>query len=247
MEILFLEAPYQGKVELCSETLNYLKKKKYKTVALFASVQFVNNLDTVKKQLEENQIRVIMTTPDRVHVRGQLLGCNNFHGSLNLQAEVDSYLYLGDGRFHPLALVYSQKNNLNLKEVICNDPLAKKITLLTINDVKSILKKYKGALIKFLSSKKVGVIITIKPGQEQFRPSLKLAEKFPDKQFYYFVDNAVSFDQLENFPFIDVWVNTACPRLGFDEQEKFVKGAINLTDALAAEEILSRESVLSGL
>lgn len=247
MDILFLEAPFQGKVELCSETLKYLKKKKYQTLALFASVQFVNNLDTVKKQLEENQIKVIITAADWAHVPGQLLGCNSFQNSLNLNEEGDGYLYIGDGHFHPLALVYGQKNNFNFKEVICNDPVATKMSLLTINDVKSTLKKYKGSLIKFLSSKTVGVIITIKPGQEQFKPSLKLAGKFPDKQFYYFVDNAVSFDQLENFPFIEVWVNTACPRLGFDEQEKFRKGVINLNDAVNAAEILSRESGLNKL
>ena len=51
--------------------------------------------------------------------------------------------------------------------------------------------------------------------------------------------------QLENFNFIDVWVNTACPRVSFDDQEKFVKGVINLNDALSVEEILSKESVFN--
>ncbi len=247
MKTLFLEAPFEGKVELCPEALNYLKKKKYQKIAVYASAQFVAQLSSVKQQLEANGFTVVTSKADRAQVQGQLLGCSCFRDSLNLQDEVDCYLYVGDGRFHPLALVYGQKDNLNCKEVICNDPLARKMSLLTINDVKNLLKKYKSALIKFLSLQNIGVIVSIKPGQEQFKSALRLERLFSDKRFYYFVDNAVSFDQLENFPFIEVWVNTACPRLGFDEQEKFAKGVINLTDALAAAEILGRESVLGRL
>ncbi|MEK6900568.1 MAG: diphthamide synthesis protein [Nanoarchaeota archaeon] len=247
MEVLFLDAPYSGSVELCKETIAYLKKKKYHKIALYASVQFVNNLDVVKKQLIDNKFTIITSQPDRTHVKGQLLGCDNYHNSLNLEQDFDCYLYIGDGKFHPLALVYGQKDQQEAKEVICNDPLAKKMSLMSVNDIKAILRKYKSSLMKFLTAKTVGVITTIKPGQEQFQPALALEKRFPDKKFYHFIDNVVSFDQLENFNFIDIWVNTTCPRVGFDDQEKFQKGVINLNDAFMAEEVLSKESVMNKL
>lgn len=251
MEVLFLDAPFSGTVELSKDTLSYLKKQKYKTVALYASVQFVNNLETVKEQLQKNNITVVTSHADRTHVKGQLLGCDNYHNSLNLSREeskaVDCYLYVGDGKFHPLALVYAQKDMHEMKEIVCNDPMQKKMSLMGTADIKKILMKYRASLMKFLTAKTVGVIVTIKPGQEQFRPSLVLEKRYANKKFYYFIDNVVSFDQLENFNFIEVWVNTTCPRVGFDDQEKFVKGVINLNDALMAEDILSRESVLTKL
>ena len=251
MEVLFLDAPFNGIVELCKETLTHLKKKKYQTVALYASVQFVNNLDKVKEQLQQHNITIITSHADRTQVKGQLLGCDNYRHSLNLSKEeeqkIDCYLYIGDGKFHPLALVYAQKDQKELKEIICNDPLAAKMSLTAVFDIKTILKRYKSSLMKFLNSNTVGVLVTIKPGQEQFRPALALEKKFHDKRFYYFIDNAVSFDQLENFNFIEVWINAACPRIGFDDQEKFVKGVINLNDAFMAEEMLSRESVMNSL
>ncbi len=226
MDVLFLDAPYKGEVKLCDATLDYLKEKKFATVALYGSVQFCNSLDDVRKQLAEAGVKVVTSKADRTHVVGQLLGCDNYHDSLRLKEKADCYLYVGDGKFHPLALVYGQKDlaAAEVKEIVCNDPIQKKMSLMTFDDIKSILRKYKSSLMKFLGANKVGVIVTIKPGQEQFRPSLALEKKFPEKKFFYFIDNVVSFDQLENFPFIDVWVNSACPRVGFDDQEKFEHG-----------------------
>lgn len=250
METLFLDAPFTGRVHLCQATLRYLKKKKYQTVALYASVQFVGQLDEVREQLQKAGVKVITSRADRTHVSGQLLGCDNYHDSLRLKKEsFDTYLYVGDGKFHPLAIVYGQKDltTEELKEIICNDPLRDTMTLLGFEDIKHILKRYQAALMKFITAKTVGVIVTIKPGQEQLKPAFLLEQKFPGKQYYYFIDNVVSFDQLENFNFIDVWVNTTCPRVGFDDQEKFVKGVINLNDALRVNDILGKESALNKL
>lgn len=245
METLFLEATYSGTVELCPETISYLTKKGYTKIGLYASVQFVGKLETVESQLNELGVTSVTSRPDRTHVKGQLLGCDNYHNSLNLDKDIQVYLYVGDGRFHPLALVYAQKDSNEMKEIICNDPINKRMVLMGIEDICTILKKYRGSLVKFFTAKMVGVLITIKPGQEQFKPALLLEKKYLDKRFYYFIDNVISFDQLENFNFIDVWVNTACPRVGFDDQEKFVRGVINLNDALSVEEILGKESVFN--
>ncbi|MBS3116659.1 diphthamide synthesis protein, partial [Candidatus Woesearchaeota archaeon] len=157
--------------------------------------------------------------------------------------EIEAYLYIGDGKFHPLTLVFAQKDTLDKKEVIVNNPIQNKMFLVSEADVKTILNKYKSSLMKFLTANRIGVIVTIKPGQEQFKAGLILEKKYPNKKFYYFIDNVISFDQLENFPFIEVWVNTACPRVGFDDQEKFRKGVVNLNDAMRAEEILGKKKV----
>lgn len=242
MDVLFLEAPYSGTVELCPETLNYLAKKRYKTVALYASIQFCTNLDKVKDQLQTANITIITSQPDRTHLPGQLLGCDNYHSSLQLSAEqwkeIDCFLYIGDGKFHPYALLYAQKDFPVTKEVMCNDPLQKKFQIFSIDDITKILKKYRGTLLKFLSSRNIGVLITVKPGQEQLKPAFFLEKKFPEKKFYYFVDDTISFNQLENFPFIEAWINTACPRIGLDDQEQFRKGVLNLNEALRAEELV---------
>jgi 2-(3-amino-3-carboxypropyl)histidine synthase len=175
------------------------------------------------------------------------LGCDAFHDSLNLKEKVDAFLYIGDGRFHPLALVLGQKDSKfeDFKEVLIYDPIANKFEVLNYNEIKRILKKYKGSLLRFLNSKNIGILITVKPGQQHFNPSLKLEEKYKDKKFYFFVDNDINFNSLENFSFIEFWINTACPRIGFDDAVNLEKGMINLNDALNVNEILGKDSILN--
>ena len=149
-----------------------------------------------------------------------------------MDADVDCFFYLGDGKFHPLALVYGQMDVEvdEFKEVICFNPLENKMSVLDKKEIEKIQKRRKGALVKFHSSSTVGVIVTIKPGQEQLKSALKLEMKFTDKKFYYFLDNNISFDQLENFPFVEVWVNTACPRIGLDDCGLFRRGVVGLKE-----------------
>ena len=225
VRVVFIEGVYQGKVELCQDTLDYIKK--YKKIGLYAAIQFCNSLERVKEQLKELGIEVITSQPKRTGCAGQLLGCDSATDSLNLDKEVDAFLYVGDGKFHPQALAYGQN-----KEVICDDPIGKQFSIIEREEIERNLKRAKGALIKFLSSDNIGVVITIKPGQEFFMASLMLEKKYPNKKFYYFIDNNISFNQLENFHFIDVWVNTACPRIGLDDQDAFRKGVVNLKDVL---------------
>ena len=60
--------------------------------------------------------------------------------------------------------------------------------------------------------------------------ALKLKELYPEKNFYFFVgDNFIEYE-VENFPFIESWVNTACPRIGQDDIVRFKFPLVNIKD-----------------
>ena len=80
----------------------------------------------------------------------------------------------------------------------------------------------KGALLKFLSSKEVGIIVSTKPGQEKLKKAFELKNKLKDKNCHVFLADTIDPAEFENFPFIECWVNTACPRFA-DEK----KGVVN--------------------
>ena len=230
---MLIDAKYLGKeVLLNDETLAHIKKKKYRVVALYAAVQFTQLLDLVIKQLEAMDLEVISSKPLRTNEKYQLLGCVSYKEALRLDREPDAFLYVGDGVFHPRALVLAQREEKSFKEIIRFDPVANKMILMGKDDCEQIFRKYNASLTKFLMAKNVGVIITVKPGQQQFKVSRKLRELFPDKDVYFFAEDTVDYSHLEDFNFVDAWVNSACPRIGFDDAVNLPAGMVNITDAI---------------
>ncbi len=59
----------------------------------------------------------------------------------------------------------------------------------------------------------------------------QLEKKYKNKRFYKFVFDTLDYSQLENFPFIECWVNTACPRI-FDD----LRSIINIQDISAEKD-----------
>ena len=245
MDVMFVDAKYHADISLNDKALSYFKK--YKVIALYAAVQYAHSLKEIIAQLEKNGNTVITSQPERTSSPYQILGCDLSFKNLKLPKKPDAFLYIGDGLFHPKALILSQIYENEFIDVIVYDPIDQEHAVLGIDIVKKELKKYKGSIMKFLASDIIGVLITTKPGQEQMRPSFQLKEKYPNKEFYFFVENAVSFNAFENFPFIEAWVNTACPRLGFDDSQHITAPLLNLNDALHAEEILSNQIILHGV
>jgi len=71
--------------------------------------------------------------------------------------------------------------------------------------------KERGHLIEFYE--KIGIIISLKPGQNNFYLAKKLKdllEKEGKKVFLFLFDDV---NNLEDFNFIELWINTACPRI----------------------------------
>jgi len=58
----------------------------------------------------------------------------------------------------------------------------------------------------------------------------RLKEQFPDKRFTFLLADTLDFAALEDFAFVEVFVNTACPRLGFDDAPRAFRPVLNLTD-----------------
>ena len=122
-----------------------------------------------------------------------------------------AFLYLWSGQFYPIAL------GLLGQDVYILNPFDGKISKLDKKKIEIYKKRKKGVMIKFLSGKNIGVLISTKQGQKYSMKKLEFLEKkYKDKKFYFFITDNIDFSQLENFPFIDSWVNTACPRLEDD-------------------------------
>ncbi len=205
MQRVFIETKYTGNLSLSKKLIDQLPEK----IVLAMPVQFLDFLGPIKKQLQDSNKKVTLFKSKHGKHLGQILGCavEKFPG------DYDAFLYIGDGKFHPTALLYE-----NEKKVYCYNPFNDHIEVLNSSYIEKVQKRKKGQLAKFLSSDNIGILVTNKSGQNRSKKAEILRKNLEKagKKVFVFMANEINFNSLENFNFIDVWINTACPRIRDD-------------------------------
>ena len=182
-----------------------------KVLNIHATLEF--NKELLKKIKIKEKFLVVTTIQYLKEVKKhfpkakQILGCSKL--------KTANYLYIGTGKFHPLRLIKYSKNIYTL------NPETKQFKKITSQEIQTHKKQQKGKLIKFYSAKNYGIIVSTKPGQYKLKQAIKLKNKL--KNSYLFITDNINKTELENFPQIDCWINTACPRIDY-------KNIINLED-----------------
>jgi diphthamide biosynthesis enzyme Dph1/Dph2-like protein len=233
MKVEFLRAKYKEKFKIPKNFKEELSKifKKNDNVAVFSAVQFREHIDEVREILSKESIKSEISKADRCSIEGQILGCDSYAESLHLDlSRINGFIYIGDGYFHPNALLLAQEYEKEVKPVMIINIVQQIIEVKSAKDIDRYLKKRKANLAKFQFSRIIGVFVTTKWGQEYLNSSLKLKEIHKDKEFYYFIGDNFNEYEMENFPHIECWVNTACPRIGQDDITRINKPLINIKD-----------------
>ncbi len=140
------------------------------------------------------------------NVLGQILGCNIRNA---LKEDVDAYLYIGSGKFHPLNLAFQQE-----KPIYTLNPISQEFSRISEEEIKKYKMKRKGALLKYLTAKKIGIIVSTKSGQNQIKRALRFKETCNKESYIFLCDNVKN---MEDFNDIECWVNTACTRIVEDD------------------------------
>lgn len=205
MKKLLIEAKYNGPVNVSRIKVGKLPQK----IGLVASLQFVDFLDEIKNFLEKNGKKVFLEKGYQKYA-GQVLGCEQ-SAAKRIAALVDAFLYIGDGRFHAIGV--KMKTG---KEVFTFNPLSDEFSWIEKGVIEKIQMKRKAMLMKFYSSKEIGIIICTKDGQNKLNEAREFKRRYPEKNFYLVLFDNVDYSQLENFNFIECWINAACPRIEED-------------------------------
>jgi len=225
MKIMMVETRYKGMINLSNLNAGALPKK----IGLATTVQFLDYIDDIRQHLESKGKEIVVGRM-RQKYEGQLLGCD-VGGADKIKDKVDAFLYVGTGLFHPLGIA------LNIdKEVFCYDPINAVFSRIDRKQVERYNTKRKGAYLKFLEAKEIGFLVSLKPGQNNFKKALELKKRLEGKNCYIFAFDTLDFTQIENFPFVECWVNTACNRI-LDDYDKFPKPLVDLSDIEKAEKV----------
>ncbi|MFP4111685.1 MAG: diphthamide synthesis protein [Candidatus Woesearchaeota archaeon] len=228
MKTAFLKSSYKENVKLGPEAIKKLPEK----IALATTIQFIGSIENIKKDLESYGKKVILMKGAHSSEKGQMLGCDITRKMVNSLAHKDSdcYLFIGDGLFHPKLLLLSQEEEK--RPLFSFNPITKEFFKVKESEIKNIERRYKGALLKYHTSKNIGIIVSTKPGQSRLNKAIELKKKLKKEEInaYIFICNTLDFNEMENFNFIECFVNTMCPRINYDDYMKFPKPVISYED-----------------
>lgn len=202
MKILHIEAKSGAKINISPKQLKALPKK----LGILTTIQHLHLIKDVQKQV-----------PGSI-IGGQVLGCD-VSAAKKIAGRVDAFLYIGSGEFHPIGIAVETG-----KTVHCFNPFTKEMKEIGINEIDSYEKRRHGAMLKFLNSQKIGILVSTKQGQCRMKDAVRLSEK-KDREYFIFAFDTLNEHDLENFPFIECWVNTACPRIAYQ-----TRSMVNIDD-----------------
>jgi 2-(3-amino-3-carboxypropyl)histidine synthase len=204
-DVIFEPFPVDFDVAILKNALPLIRGK---TVGLVTTVQHAHLIPLMDAFLRSQglDVRVAMGSA-RTPYPGQVLGCSFAAAKAAGAGEV---LFVGTGLFHPIGISLA-----TAARVIAIDPLTG-----TAQEVSGdALKRRRFAVIELArGAKNIGIIVSTKSGQQRMALAERLAALSPHAVIITMQE--VAPDELLNLGFA-AYVNTACPRLAYDDQARF--------------------------
>jgi 2-(3-amino-3-carboxypropyl)histidine synthase len=212
---------------------------KYSKIGLATSVQHLQMLNGARELLVRDGKTVIIGDAGRMSYAGQVSGCD-YSNVKSIADEVEAFLFVGGGMFHALGIAL-----ITSKPTVIADPYDNRAFSID-DEAQKILKQHWACIEQAQHAKTFGVLIGLKPGQKRFDDALKVKEivEKQGKTAYLLAVKEVTPEALLEFPTIDAYVNTACPRISLDAPGKFLKPVLTINEFMVASGESSWESML---
>ena len=224
--VVYVEARAKISVkEALTEALTYLDS--WSKIGLVTTVQHVHQLDEAKNVLEAAGKTVFVGDADNVKYAGQVIGCD-FGNARAVSEKVEAYVFVGGGRFHAMGVALATG-----KPTVIADPY-EELAYPIHEDARRVIMQRWGNMSAAKEAKNFGVLISLKSGQVRLKAALEIKEKLEQngRKATLLALREVTPNALMQFPSIDAFVNTACPRLSLDDAPYYGKPLLYLSEAL---------------
>lgn len=210
-------------------------------IGLVTTVQHVQVLDEVREILIRSGKTVEIGDTRRLNYPGQVIGCD-YSNAGSIAKDVDAFIFIGGGQFHALGVALSTS-----KPTIVLDPYENKAYRID-EEAQKILKQRWMCIEQARKAKIFGVLVGMKPGQKKLEEALEIKKKLETKgkSAFVFASAEINPEVLMEFPPVEAYINTACPRVSIDDAERFktpvlsVNEALVLVDAVSWDELCRR-------
>ena len=222
-DVLYIEALYDADI---SGALEKVIGQFPDRIGLLATVQYVGCLEQAKKVIEAHGKKAIIAEGDRrTCYPGQVLGCD-CSSAENASEDVDMFLFIGEGDFHPLAAAFGIGKEIRVLNPITGE-------LRSVDEVRDrILRKRFAAIERARSAESFLVIVCSKIGQRRDNVADDIIAKIQaaGKKAYKAYMNELSPQNLMAYR-VDAFISTACPRLAMDDSSRYDKPILTPTEA----------------
>jgi 2-(3-amino-3-carboxypropyl)histidine synthase len=164
---------------------------------------------------------------DKLSHAGQVIGCD-FSNAHAVAKDVDAFLCICGGRFHAIGVALATS-----KPTVVADPYEARAYSVD-GDADRVRKQRWASIQEAAEGQRFGVLIGLKSGQKRLEKALQISRKLQQvaKKTTLLAVREVTPESLMQYPSIDVYVNTACPRLSLDDSIRFRKPVLTMNEAL---------------
>ena len=187
-------------------------------IGLLATVQYLGLIPKVKGMLESSGREVRVGEGDRrICHPGQVLGCN-CSAAESVDADVDGYLFIGEGDFHPLAAAFGMEKPVLVLNPVCGE----------VRDMSEtrdrILRRRFAAIQGARDAESFLVIVCSKVGQNRSGLADEMVSllRRHGRTAHKVIIEEINPTALMSYQ-VDAFVNTACPRIAMDDAARYPK------------------------
>jgi 2-(3-amino-3-carboxypropyl)histidine synthase len=212
--------------------------EKWRKIGLATTVQHVQTLDEAREALTRHGKTVVVGDTGRLSYPGQVIGCD-YSNAVSIAKDVEAFLFIGGGQFHAIGVALSTS-----RPTVVADPYDN--TAMSVDgEAQKILKQRWAQVQEAKKAKTFGVLVGLKPGQKRLEEALQLKEKLEEqgKTAYLLALKEITPEAIMEFPSVDAFVNTACPRISLDDAARFRKPILTVNEALVVFGRLSWEEL----
>lgn len=210
----------------------------WRRIGLVTTVQHVQTLDEVREMLTRAGKTVIVGDTRRLTYPGQVIGCD-YSNAVSVAKDVDAFLFIGGGLFHALGVALSTS-----KPTIVADPFEDRAFPVE-NEAERMFKQRWATIDQAKKAKNFAVLVGTKLGQKRLETASQIKQVLEEngKSAYLLAAKEITPEVLMEFPTIDAFVNTACPRVSLDDAARFRKPLLTVNETLVVVGKLSWEEL----
>jgi len=226
--IVYIEAKANLDIRAAvEEAIGHLRP--WSRIGLATTVQHIHMIHEARQILKRAGKTVYLGDAGHARYPGQVLGCD-FSSARSVSDKVEAFLFVGGGRFHAIGLSLA-----TMKSTIVADPFEKRAYSLEA-DAEKIVRRRWAEINEAKEAGKFGVIIGLKLGQCNMDAAIGIRQALEEngKRVVLLALREVTSTTLLQFPTIEAYVNTACPRIALDEPLFLAKPVLTVREAYVA-------------